>query len=44
MKEDEIDALMQGQEDDNGCVNYEGKSCPFVFIGKPKLFDISHAL
>ncbi|KAL2087654.1 hypothetical protein ACEWY4_016482 [Coilia grayii] len=23
MKEDEIDALMQGQEDDNGCVNYE---------------------
>ncbi|XP_062383776.1 myosin, light polypeptide 3, skeletal muscle [Sardina pilchardus] len=23
MKEDEIDALMTGQEDDNGCVNYE---------------------
>nr|BAB69797.1 myosin light chain 3 [Engraulis japonicus] len=23
MKEDEIDALMQGQEDDNGAVNYE---------------------
>ncbi|XP_036396092.1 myosin light chain 1, skeletal muscle isoform isoform X2 [Megalops cyprinoides] len=23
MKENEVDALMQGQEDENGCVNYE---------------------
>lgn len=26
MNEAEIDALMAGQEDENGCVNYEGKS------------------
>lgn len=25
MNEAEIDALMAGQEDENGCVNYEGK-------------------
>lgn len=25
MSEAEIDALMAGQEDENGCVNYEGK-------------------
>lgn len=25
MNEAEIDALMQGQEDENGCVNYEGE-------------------
>lgn len=25
MNEAEIDALMQGQEDENGCVNYEGQ-------------------
>lgn len=25
MSEPEIDALMAGQEDENGCVNYEGK-------------------
>lgn len=25
MNEAEIDALMTGQEDENGCVNYEGE-------------------
>lgn len=29
MNETEIDALMAGQEDENGSVHYEGK--PFVF-------------
>lgn len=31
MSEPEIDALMAGQEDENGCVNYEGK-LEFVII------------
>lgn len=30
MNEAEIDALMAGQEDENGCVNYEGK--PQIFF------------
>lgn len=28
MNEQEVDALMQGQEDENGCVNYEGLYWP----------------
>ncbi|KAL2081571.1 hypothetical protein ACEWY4_023424 [Coilia grayii] len=31
MTEAEIDALMQGQEDENGCVNYEGKYSIIVY-------------
>lgn len=31
MNEAEIDALMAGQEDENGCVNYEGK--PSIRLG-----------
>lgn len=30
MTEAEIDALMQGQEDENGCVNYEGQFSSFI--------------
>lgn len=30
MNEAEIDALMAGQEDENGCVNYEGR--PQIFF------------
>jgi len=29
MTEAEIDALMQGQEDENGCVNFEGQFSSF---------------
>lgn len=25
MKEEEVEELMKGQEDSNGCINYEGK-------------------
>lgn len=32
MKEAEIDALMQGQEDDNGAINYEGKSSTIFLL------------
>lgn len=31
MTEAEIDALMQGQEDESGCVNYEGEP-QFIII------------
>lgn len=33
MNEAEIDALMAGQEDENGCVNYEGKPQRSHFAG-----------
>ena len=38
MKEAEIDALMQGQEDDNGAINYEGKSSTIFLLADFQTF------
>lgn len=41
MNEAEIDALMAGQEDENGCVNYEGKPAFFQFPASDATFPSS---
>lgn len=34
MKEEEVEALMAGQEDSNGCINYEGTSPMLQWLQK----------
>lgn len=41
MNEAEIDALMAGQEDENGCVNYEGKPALSQFPASDGTFSSS---
>lgn len=43
MNEAEIDALMAGQEDENGCVNYEGKAALSQFPASDGTFSSSLA-